>query len=185
MIIGQQLNFDMTRMSEILFDENGAIAKGRLSLARGGFERILELRFILDHAHPAAATAGCRFHQNGIFDAIGETPRRRRIGGFATRHDRDFSRDREAPRRDLVPQRRHYLGGRTDEDQSGIADRAREAGPFGQEAITGMNRAVPGVMRSGKQRFGVEVALGAGSAGPIRRASSAASTCAECASAAE
>ena len=48
--------------------------------------------------------------------------------------------DRQLPRRRLAPHRRDRLGGWPDEDEPGVAHRAREPLALGEEAVAGMDR---------------------------------------------
>ena len=117
-MVAEDLNLDMARTSEIFLEENAAVAEGRLSLARGGFECGFEAGRIGDDAHAAAAAAGGGLHQDRKAGLCGELARCGEFAGIDARDHRDFGGDRDAARGDFVAERRHHVGGRADEDHS-------------------------------------------------------------------
>src|SRR5260370_39385512 len=59
-MIAQDLNLNMARALDVLFDESSSIGKGALSFAPSGGECFFELRRAADNAHatPAASSRG-------------------------------------------------------------------------------------------------------------------------------
>ena len=92
-------------------------------------------------------------------------------------------RDRDVARGVLAAHLVHHVGGRADEDQPGVGDRAGEGGALGEEAVAGVDRVGAG-RAGGLEERGVEVGLGSG-VGPMRTATSAARTCGASRSASE
>ncbi len=76
MIVAENLNFDMPRVREILFDENPAVAESRRRFARSRFQSGFELNGFRNHAHPAPTAAGGGLDQDRIANGRAKFARR-------------------------------------------------------------------------------------------------------------
>jgi hypothetical protein len=69
-LVGENLDFDMPRATQIFFQKDGGIAESRARFALSLFEQRFELRSILDDTHAAAAPTHGRFHDDGITNLL-------------------------------------------------------------------------------------------------------------------
>ena len=159
-LVGEHLHLDVARMGQVFLEEHAAVAEGGLGLARRRRERLGQARLRLDHAHPAAAAARRRLDHQRKPDASGKLLGRAIVDRLEPRHHRNARVRRQAPRRDLVAQRRHHVRRRPDEDHPGLADGAGEFGALGEKAVAGMNRVGAGGTRGLDDRGDIEIALG-------------------------
>ena len=157
--VGEHLHFDVARMRQVLLEKHAAVAESGLGLARRRRERLGEARLRLDQAHPAAAAARRRFDDQRKSDPRRKLLRAALVDRLEPRHYRNARARRQAPRRDLVAQRRHHVRRRPDEDNSGLVHGASKLGPLGEKAVAGMDRVGAGGACGLKDRGNIEVAL--------------------------
>ena len=134
--------------------------KAACGLARRRRERLGQGGLRLDHPHSAPAAARRRLDHQRKSDTSGELLGRAIVDRLEPRHHRNSGVRRQAPRRDLVAQRRHHVGRRSDENHPGLGDGAGELGPLGEEAIAGMNRVGAGGASGLDDRGDIEIARG-------------------------
>lgn len=72
MRIGDDLNLDMTRTANELFEVDLVVAKGVGSLGTGGDEHPLELLVVVCLAHALATAAGRGLDEDGVADLVGK-----------------------------------------------------------------------------------------------------------------
>ena len=75
-------------------------------------------------------------------------------------NDRHLRVRREAARRDLIADGLHRRGGRPDENEPRLFDRARERRTLRQKSVAGMNRVGASLDGGAQNRIDIEVALG-------------------------
>src|SRR5271165_4978154 len=75
MLVTEDLDLDVSRTLNQLFEIDFARAKGALGLTRSTAHGAFELALRGDRAHSLAATAGRRFQQNGIADGGSDAAR--------------------------------------------------------------------------------------------------------------
>ena len=63
--VGEDLQFDVARMADILLDQHAGIAEGGLRLALRGFQRGVEVGVLVDAPHALAAAAGAALISSG------------------------------------------------------------------------------------------------------------------------
>ena len=143
------------------FDQHAVVAERRLGLALGADDRRRKLAGRIDRAHAAPAAAGGRLHQHGETDLVGGLCQRCLVLRLAViaGHQRHAGLFHQRLRARLRAHRRHHLGGRTDEHQSGIEASLRELGIFRQEAVAGMDGLGAGLARGFDHAFDVEIAV--------------------------
>ena len=73
--IGQHLNFNVTRMLQVLFHVHGRVAEGRLRLAAGQIEGGQQRRLAMHDPHPAPAAAAGRLNDDWVADLVGDPQR--------------------------------------------------------------------------------------------------------------
>ena len=69
--VGEDLQFDMARMADVLLDQHAGIAERALRLALRGFERGVEIGVLVDAPHALAAAAGHRLDQQRVAELVG------------------------------------------------------------------------------------------------------------------
>jgi len=140
--VGDDLDFDMPRLLQVLFQIDPAVAERRRSLVAGLGQGRLEHRRFAGDSHPLAATAGRRLDQHRIADLFGDLDRLVIIRDqtVAAGDDRHAGLDRDRTGGVLVAQLLHRLGGWADEVDLATATDFVEVGVFRQKAIAGMNR---------------------------------------------
>ena len=148
-LVGEELNLDMTRPLDVALAEDGVVAEGRLRLALGRSERLVQLCGRADDPHPAAAAARGRLDDEREADLCRCSGRQNRNAGF----------QRDPLRLELVATLAKRLRGRADEDEAGCLDGLREVGVLGQEAVTGVDRVCAGLLGGPDVLLGEEVAL--------------------------
>src|SRR5260370_20178734 len=138
--VTEDLYLDVARTGEIFLDEDSAVAERNRCFMRGRLESGFELRVLADHAHPASASARRGFYQDWVIDQRRECARRNNFGGFDSWHNQHSGFRRDSPRRDLVAERRHDVGARSDEYDSRLRGRARKLCALGKKAGSPSNR---------------------------------------------
>ena len=127
--VSEQLRLDMARPLEIPLAEHRPVAEGRLGLALGRRERVVQLGRGANDAHPPAAASGGSLDDERIAD----------LGGRALRHGRHACLARDPLRRELVAAEPERLGRRADPGEPGGDHRLGEVAVLGQEAVAGMD----------------------------------------------
>ncbi len=127
--------------------------------ARSRFQSAFELRRFRNDAHPAPASSGGSLDQNGIAGERGKFARRGKFRSFDSRHHRDARRDGDSPCRDLVAERSHHVGPRSDEHDPRVGGSLRELGTLGEKSVARMYRVGVGSFCGCDYRCDVEVAL--------------------------
>ena len=133
--------------------------KAAARLARSRFQSNLELRRIRDDAHPASAAAGSSFDENRIADECGEFARCGNFSGLDSRYHWNSGCDRDSPRRDLVAQRCHYVGARSDEHDLRVGGSLREFGTLREKSVARMDRIGAGLFCGRDNCRDIEIAL--------------------------
>ena len=145
--VPEQLRLDMARPLEVALAEHRAVAEGRLGLALGRRERVVELGGGANDPHPAAAASGGRLDDERVAD----------LGGRALRHGRDACLARDPLRRELVAAEPERLGRRADPGEPGGDHRLGEVAVLGQEAVAGVDGVGLGRERGADVLGGIEV----------------------------
>src|SRR5690242_4518882 len=122
MVVGENLDLDVTRGSDEFLDEYPVVPEGRLALAHGAFKRGIEIGMFVDPSHAAAAAARRRLDQNRITDLVGFFLEEFRILAVAmiAGHDRDAGPLHELFSLILEPHCANCAGGWTDKDHTGL-----------------------------------------------------------------
>jgi len=162
--IGENLKFDVARAHEVFFEQHGVVAESGQRFAFCRFEGFVELREVRDDAHPAPTPAGTGFDEHGRTDAFGLGPKRcgALIGAVVAGDDRHVVFARAALSFDLVAHRGNRFRRRADEDEPGVAGRARKRRTFGEETITGMDGVGAQFARGPDNARDVEIRFGRG-----------------------
>ncbi len=146
--VRQELNLDVPGAFDVALAEDRVVAKGRLGLTTGGFERRFELRCLADDPHPAAAASGRRLdHQR-----IPELFRR------ALRDDGNPSAAGHLLCFQFVTPGAESFRRRPDEDEPCRFDRFGEVRVLGQEAVPRVDRVGAGLLGRADVLLGIEVA---------------------------
>ena len=159
--VAQNLDLDMARALDQLFQIDLVLAESRLGLPLRFGDLALEILFRADHAHAAAAAAPGGFQHHRIADFGGHLADLRHVVGkrFRRRNDRHADLDREVARGDLVAEPAHRLRLRADEDQAAFRAGLGEFRAFGQQAVAGMHRVGAGLARHPDDLLDREIAL--------------------------
>ena len=164
--ITKHLNFDMTALVDVFFDEDAVVAKAGSGLAGRTCETFLQLRIVPGDTHPLAAATGRRFDHHRIANIVGHfqrvfvvcqgavIARRNRYTGFLSKK---FGLDLIAHRPDGVRRR-------PDKDQTGSIHSFRKRGILGQEAKTRMDSLRAGIFCRLQDAFLDQIAFGRGRA---------------------
>lgn len=140
--IGQDLKLDVADAFEQLLDVQGIVTKRRLRLAGRHAKGDGKLVGVVNRPHPLATTAGRRFQEYRVADALGDGARLVDRGdrSIAARRHRYPGRLDHAPSGDLVAHRRDTLGSRADEDDVIVETRPGEMLVLRQKAVAGVDR---------------------------------------------
>src|SRR5262245_38465966 len=84
-LVGQDLDFDVTRVFDKTLDINVAALECCSSFSGCGFQRVAQLVFRFHHAHAATAAPGGSFHDYGKADLA------RELDGFCFRFQGPFA----------------------------------------------------------------------------------------------
>ena len=112
-----------------------------------------------DDAHPASAASGGSLDQDRVADERGKLARRGNFRGLDSRHHRNSGCDCDSPCRDLVAERSHHVGPRTDENDLRVGGSLREFGTLGEKSVARMNRVGAGLFCGRDYRRDIEIAL--------------------------
>src|SRR5215831_15760562 len=69
-LVRHDLKFDVASPLDVFLDIAIRYTEGAGGFRLGGLQGVRELHAVVDHAHAAATTAGCRFDDHGISDAF-------------------------------------------------------------------------------------------------------------------
>ena len=145
--VTEKLDLDVAWPLEEALAEDAVVPEGGLRLPACGVQRIVELRGRADDAHPAAAAARGRLHDQR------EAERRR----IALLEDRDAGLAGGPLRGELVAARLQRLRRRADEHQACGLHRRREGRVLREKAVAGMDRVRAGDGRRADVLLGVQV----------------------------
>ena len=118
--VGGDLHFDVSAALDHGFDEEGAVAEGRLRLGGGGAERLGQAFGLLDDPDAAAAAARRRLEDDGEADLLRVRERFLLVGErpAAPGRDRNAGLLGEELRLDLVAEGAHRVGARPEEEDA-------------------------------------------------------------------
>ena len=139
--VGEDLHLDVARRQHRLLQVDGVVAERGERLAHRALERPLELLRRLDQAHPAAAAAVRRLHEQREAEL-----RRGRGGGRGVAHrlggieHGNAGAPGDLPRARLVAGEPEHLRRRADEAHAGSLRAARQQRVLGQEAVARVDR---------------------------------------------
>jgi hypothetical protein len=141
-LVADQLDFDVARLFDKLFDEDAVIAEARLAFVARRLEAFAHVLFGPGQPHALAAAAGRGLHHHRIADFAGDAHRVLGVVDFTdeagdNRHAGGLC---QLLRFDLVAHRCDGLGRRADERDIFLGERAGEPFAFGQEAVARMHR---------------------------------------------
>ena len=139
-MVRQNLEFDVTRLHDVAFEQHRVVAEGAERFAFGSRECVVELGEIVDDAHPTAAASCASLYEHGRSDARSFRAHRfdALICSVVARHDGNVVFASTALRFDLVAHRGDRFGRRADEDDPRLDHRSREGRAFGEKAVAGM-----------------------------------------------
>ena len=141
LLVADQLDFDVARLFDELFDEHAIIAETGQCFAADAVKTFAHVSFAPRQAHALAAAAGRSLHHHRIADASGDFDRVFGAGDFTDKagDDADAGGLCAALALDLVAHGGDGGGRWADEGDAGGAERFDEAGAFRQEAIAGVD----------------------------------------------
>ncbi|MNZ77104.1 hypothetical protein D3C78_956290 [compost metagenome] len=160
-LVGEDLDFHVARLGQVFLDQHVRVAKTGLRLALGGFQRLGQFAFALDHLHALAATAGGGLQQHRVADARGFALEGRVVLVIAVvaGHQRHAGFFHQRLGRGLAAHRIDGAGWRAEEDQPGLFAGAGEASVLREETIAGVDRLRTGGLRGGEHGIGAQVAF--------------------------
>src|SRR2546427_7652733 len=160
-MIPEDLELDMPRRLDVLFEVELSHTERRFRLALRGFNRMRQLARSADDAHAAAAAAGRGLDDHRVPDFFREFERLV-LGvdrAVAARQNRDARLLHHAARARLVAHQADYLRVGPDElDVTGFADLG-EIRALGEEAVPRMNSVGARDLRGADDRRDVQVAV--------------------------
>ena len=140
--VGEDLDLDVARPRQVALQVDGPVGEEALPLAAGALERVRELGGRQRHAEALAAAPGRGLHGHRVADLLRDRPGggdvRHRVGH--PRHDRHPRGGHQRPRAGLGAHGVDGLRRGPDPDDAGLAERGREGGVLGQEAVAGVDR---------------------------------------------
>jgi len=140
-MITENLDFDMARPLDHLFQITLAVAEGGFRLATAFKHLVFQLIQRQDRPHSAAAAAPACLEHERIADLLGHAADFVHVVGqdFGCRNDGHSGFDRGPSRRCLVAKHPHGRGRRADEGDAGSFASIDEIRVFRQQAIAGVN----------------------------------------------
>ncbi len=141
MAVSEDLDLDVARVIDVLFDEQRAVAKRALPFASCRSNGIAEASLFANELHPLATTAGACFQENGeadLYRFLGEHGRGLVRAVVSGNHRHPGLRD-EGFGFALGSHRPNRIGSGADEDHPGARACIRECGVLGEEAIAGVD----------------------------------------------
>ena len=145
MHVGKYLDLDVARCGDVALEEDGGIPESRCGLATGAVQRLGQITWPLDDAHPPAATAGRCFDQHGPSECIHGVDRRQRVGVDGDGVQRGHASGTHALfGADLRTHGFDRRGGRTHPDETCSDDGPCELGRLRQEPVARVDGVGPG-----------------------------------------
>jgi hypothetical protein len=160
--VGEYLDFHVARILQELLHVDLLVAERGLGLGLGHGDGIAQVRLGTHHAHAAAAAAAGGLDDHRVTDLacnlqVGVDVLAKRAAG--ARHARHAGGLHCADRLDLVAHQADHLGGRADEDETGLLDLLGEVGALGQKTVARMDRLSVGDLGRRDDAGDVEVAV--------------------------
>ena len=142
MLVAQHLDFDVPGIDDEFLDEDAVVAERRFGLGLGEAEAFGDLGFRMRDPHALAAAAGRSLDHHGVADLVGDLQRVFFVLDHAemARHGRDPGFRGGLLGFDLVAHGGDGAGVGADENDAGLAERARKGFALGQETVAGMHR---------------------------------------------
>ena len=163
-LVAKDLNLDVARPLDQLFDQQAAITERGLRFATRRDQRVAQSGDIMNRPHPFAPAASRRFDHYRQADALrfrGETFIAL-VFAIVARRDRHACRDSQPFGFDLRSHRGDGLDTRPDPDEAMLLAELRQIRAFGQEAITGVNGIGTRGQCSTDDAIGAEIAVARG-----------------------
>ena len=159
MTVAKHLHLDVPRPLEVLFHQHIVVAEGRLRLATGRRQRLVEFRAFAHQAHALAAAARHRLEQHRVADLTGRPAQAfgRLIVAVVAGNQRHAGLAHDGLGGRLRAHGPDRGGRRADEHQPAIRAGFREAGVFGQESVTGVHGLRAGLPTGPQNALAVQV----------------------------
>ena len=140
--VSQNLNLDMMRMKDQLFQVQRTVPKGGERLCLRALIGALDFGRIIGGAHPSAAASGSRLQQNRISDLTGDLRSLLPVlqNSVRTRNNGYSVFFHQPTRRLLVPHHPDHFRRRPDKQNSMFLTETGKIRILRKESITGMNR---------------------------------------------
>ncbi|GAB1413220.1 hypothetical protein MASR1M97_19560 [Candidatus Desulfobacillus denitrificans] len=159
--VGEDLDLDVARRRQRVFEDQLARAEGRLRLGARRGERRRQVGEVRDAAHAAPAAAGRRLDHQRQADLL-RLPDQRGVGlvgAVVAGNAGHAGLAHAALGLGLVAHQADRLGRRADEDEAGLRAGLGEGGVLGEEAVAGMHGLGAGGLGGGDDPLDVEVGL--------------------------
>ena len=162
-LVGEDLDLDVPRPRDRFLQVDARVAERGQRLAPGGRQGGVEFARLGHEAHALPAAAGRCLEQDGVANLLRVALRLLFLAlGDRLLEPGDDGNSRGAhlaPRAGLLAHLFHRLRRRADEDQSGVAARARERGVLAEKAVPGVDRVRPRLSRGGDHVLDRQIAL--------------------------
>ena len=157
--IAENLNLDVTGRRDEPLDVQPLVVKSPRGLTRCSLKLACELASFTDDADSASAATTGRLQHHRVTDFAGHGDSLLDVGHgiVASRDGGHAGGSRLDTRPRLVAHQRDVVGLGPDEDEARILHGLREVGPFGEEAVAGMNRLRVALARCLHDRADVEI----------------------------
>ncbi|MCY1297429.1 hypothetical protein D9M70_468680 [compost metagenome] len=161
--VGQNLDFDVTRVGEELLQVDHGVAERCTGFGAGQLGRLDQFFFLEDYAHAATTTAtgGLDDHRIAHFTGDGQGSflvfRQRAVGA---RHGRYAGTLHGVLGGHLVAHQANGVGFRADEGEAGFLHLFGEVGVLGEEAVARVDRGSAGQFGGADDRRDAQVGLG-------------------------
>ena len=161
-LIGEHLHLDVARGEHQPLEEEGVVAEAACGLASGRGERLGQVCRVVDLAHPLAAAACGRLHEDGEahLTRAGDELFVREPGFRDSGNQRHATRGDGLLRGDLVTHDVDRCGGGAEEDDALLLETAGECRILGEEAVSRVDRLGACRPDSRDDPLDVEVGLG-------------------------
>ncbi|TFB00624.1 hypothetical protein CCMA1212_007206 [Trichoderma ghanense] len=163
-LVGEDLDLDVARAHNVLFDEHdlAALAKRRPGLGSGALELRHELVLLHDDAHALAAASphALEEHGEGDFLCVRQQLRLALLRAVVPGHAGHVGGVHNLLAPGLVAHVGHGRGGRADEDDALLLASLDELVVLGQEAVARVQRLDAVLLGQGDYLLAVEVAVG-------------------------
>ncbi|MNK93454.1 hypothetical protein D3C87_1136150 [compost metagenome] len=162
MLVGEHLDFHVTRFEQVLLHQHPRVAERRLRFTLGRGQGFGQLADVLDHFHAFATATRGGFEQHRVADAFAGGAEGFQVLGFAviTGHQWHASGFHQGFGGGLAAHGVDGRGGRAEEYQAGVFDGAGEPGVLRQKAIAGVNRLGAAGLGGGDQFVDLQIAVG-------------------------